>query len=73
MPDVKSAESYAEKYFQKPDSILYMPSKQEKSLKSIFDVAYKLSLKTGAQLIELKSIKWTQKMRVLSYERFFKI
>jgi len=48
MPDVKSAESYAEKYFWKPDSILYMPSKQEKSLKSIFDVAYKLSLKTGA-------------------------
>ena len=83
MPDVKTAESYAEKFYWKPDSILYEPKEneklwkdylqhegvvvrsmnydkdsgigcsfkvknleyQEKSLKSIFDIAYKLSLK----------------------------
>ena len=83
MPDVKNAESFAEKLFWKPANYLYNPSKdeklwqdylqhegvvvrtmnydkdlgigcsfkvknleyQEKSLKSIFDIAYKLSLK----------------------------
>jgi len=29
MPDVKSAESYAEKYFWKPDSILYIHQKKK--------------------------------------------
>ena len=83
MPDVKTAENYAEKFYWKPGSILYEPKEneklwkdylqhegvvvrsmnydkdsgigcsfkvknleyQEKSLKSIYEVAYKLSLK----------------------------